>query len=167
VPFLFATSLEKGYGLSGWLVYLAIPAIVGSLLVIGGGLFISYFAIRFFLSVFAFSKPHLASFYFGYFWMGSVLAIVGYLISEFGYQLNFREAPGIWGQPGKPSTMWGRLQYIFPPLGFAFGVVFNAVLEYRMRSKAQSVRIGITVLSSFLLIVTFILSTRHSWETLG
>lgn len=153
--------------MSDWLVYLAIPVIAGSLLVTGGGLFISYFAIKLLLSVFAPSKSHLASFYFGYFWMGSVLAIIGYFISEFGYQLNFWEAPGIWGQPGKSSTIWGRLQYIFPPLGFAFGVVFNSVLEHRMRSKAQSVRVGTTVLAFLLLIVVFILSARNSWETLG
>lgn len=153
--------------MSDWLGYIAIPVIVGSFLVIASGLFITYFATWFLLSVFAPSKSPFASLYFGYFWMGSVLAIVGYLISEFGYQLSFWDAPGIWGQPGKLSTIWGRLQYILPPLGFAFGVALNAVLEQRMQSKAQSVRVGITVLASLLLIATFILSAKHSWETMG
>ncbi len=153
--------------MSDWLTYLAIPGIVVSFLMIGSGLFIAHLATRFFVSFIAPSKSHLAGLYFSYFWMGSVLAMVGSLISEFGYQMNFWEAPGIWGQPGKESTVWGPSQYIFPFLGFAFGLILNAVLEHRMRSKAQSVRIGITVLASLLLIVTLMLSTWHGWQTLG
>jgi hypothetical protein len=153
--------------MSDWLTYFAIPSIVASFLMIGGGLSVSYLAIRSLLAVVAPSKSHLASIYFGYFFMASVLAIVGYLISEFGYHLNFWEAPGIWGAPGKDSTIWGPLQYIFPLSGFALGIVFNAILEHRMRSKALSVRVGVVVLASLLLTVTLMLSAWHGMQTLG
>jgi hypothetical protein len=153
--------------LSDWLIFFAIPSIVVSFALIGGGLSISYLAIRAVLAFIAPSKSHLASHYFGYFWMASVLAIVGYLISEFGYQLNFWAAPGIWGQPGKDSTIWGPLQYIFPLSGFALGIVLNANLEHRLRVRARSVRVGIAVLASLLLIVTLMLSAWHGMQTLG
>ena len=150
-----------------WLIYFAIPGIVVSFLIIGGALAVSYLAIKTFLSFIVPSKLHLASSYFGYFWIASTLSIIGYLISEFGYQLNFWKAPGIWDAPGKDSTLWGTLQYIFPITGFILGIVLNAVLEHHFRSKAQSIRIGITVLGALLLIVTVMLSAWHGMQTLG
>lgn len=153
--------------MSDWLTYFAIPSIVVSFALIGGGLSIAYLAIKAVLAFIAPSKSHLAGHYFGYLWMASVLAIVGYLVSEFGYQLNFWKAPGIWGQPGKDSTLWGPLEYILPLAGFALGIVLNANLEHRLRVKARSVRVGITVSASLLLIVTLLLSAWHAMQTLG
>ena len=165
---IFACGSQKqGQRLSDWLVYFAIPSIIVSFVMIGGGLSISYVAIRSLLALVAPSKPHLASICFGYLWVASVLAIVGSLILAFGYQLNFWEAPGIWGAPGKDSTIWGRLQYIFPLSGFAIGVILNAILEHRMQSRARSVRVGIAVLASLLLVVTLMLSAWHGMQTLG
>jgi len=112
-------------------------------------------------------KTHSASLYVGHFWMGGVFAVVGYLASELGYQLNFWEAPGVWGAPGRSSTVWGLLRYILPPLGFAVGVALNAALEHRMRRGTRAVRIGITVVAVLLLVVTLVLGIRHGMQTLG
>lgn len=153
--------------LSDWLVYLAIPSIVVSFALIAGGLSISYLAIKSILALTAPSKSHLTSHYFGYLWMACVLAIAGYLMSEFGYHLDFWAAPGIWGQPGKESTIWGLLQYVLPPLGIVAGVVLNANLEPQWGVRARFVRVGVVVLSSLLLIVTLMLSAWHGMQTLG
>ncbi len=153
--------------MSDWLTNFAIPGIALSFAFIAGGLFISYLAIRAVLAFVAPSKSHLAGRYFGYLWMASVLAIVGNLAAEFGYQLDFWQAPGIWGQPGKDATIWDPLQYILPFLGFALGIALNANLEHRWRARARSVRIGIAVSASLFLIVTLMLSAWHGMQTLG
>ena len=150
-----------------WLIFFAIPGIIFSFVVIGGGLFIAYLAIRGLLSFIEPSKSRLANYYFGYFWIASTLAIIGFLITEFGYQLDFWKAPGIWGAPGKESTLWGTLQIVFAISGFALGILLNAFLEHRMESKAKSIRIFINVLGSLLLIATIMLSAWHGMQTLG
>ncbi len=152
--------------MSDWLVYLGIP-VFATLLVIGSGIVVSFFAARYLLMVIAPSRAHLTLSYSRYLWMGSVLAAVGYLAMEFGYQLNFWEAPGIWGAPGKSATVWGQLQYVASPLGFALGIALNAVLEQRMPNRAQAVRVGVTVVSFLFFLLTFVLSAKHGWETLG
>jgi hypothetical protein len=152
--------------MGGWL-HFAIPSIVLSLLVIGGGLAVSYLAIRAILSFLAPAKSHMTGYYFGYFWMASILAIVGYLISEFGYHLNFWKAPGIWGAPGKESTLWNPLQYFLSITGLAVGLALNAILEHRWQKEARSLRIGIAVSAALLLIVTLAFSAWHAMQTLG
>jgi hypothetical protein len=153
--------------LSDWLWYFGIPSIVISFLVIGAGLAVPYLAIRAFLKFFMPARSPMAGLYFGYFWVAGVLAIAGYLVSEFGYQLNFWLAPGIWGQPGKESTVWGPMGIIFPACGFAIGLALNALLEHRLRRKGRPVRIGIALAASLLLVATLLLSAWHGMQTLG
>lgn len=153
--------------MSDWLLYFGIPSIVISFLAIGAGLAIGYLAIKAFLKFVMPARAPLAGLYFGYFWMASVLAMVGYLVSEFGYQLNFWQAPGIWGQPGKASTVWGPMETIGLPAGFAAGMGINALLEGRWRRWSRPVRIGIAIAASLLLVATLLLSAWHGMQTLG
>ena len=153
-------------GLGDWLTYIVVPSILGTFAVTGSGLLISFLVSRIVFKIFS-RNSQSASFYYGYFWTGSMLAILGFSISELGYQLNFWDAPGIWGAPGKHSTVWGPLQYALPPLGFALGAALNAMLEQHIQKKAHAVRIIITFVVSLLLLATYILGAKHGWETMG
>lgn len=60
--------------MNDWLLYLGIPSIVISFLLIGASLAVAYLAIKAFLTFFMPARAPMAGLYFGYFWMASLLA---------------------------------------------------------------------------------------------
>lgn len=144
-----------------------IPGIIITHLYVISFLLFSYVTIKLIINILAPTKKYLVNFYFNYLWVGCLLALVGFLIIELEYQMHFWEAPGIWGAPGKNSTLWGFLQYIYPPLGFMLGLALNTIIERHIPKSAMSVRYLITIFSSFFLILTIIVSAINAFETIG
>ncbi len=153
--------------MSDWFFYFGLPVVAAGLLIGGAALFALFLITKFVLRVAVPSQSHRAQYFFGFVLVGSLLAFDGYLVAELGYQLHFWDAPGIWGAPGKPDTVWGRIEYALPLAGLVLGVLLNTAFEFRIPGKAGTARIIVIAISSMLFVVTELLGARNAWQTLG